>query len=122
MGPSRPLIFIPCYHGSFVLKLPRDQSLQVGEGGATNGICGKFYPYKKGTETVLAMLKGAGCTTSFEVVLTQVLKVLAMLKGGGGTKFPPSKKVQQVLSCLEGGGAQKNSNLVFFQFCSPPFL
>ena len=33
----------------------------------------KFYPYKKGAEKVLAMLKGG--TKSFEVVLTLELEV-----------------------------------------------
>ena len=37
----------------------------------------KFYPYEKG---------GGGGATSFEVVLTQELEVLAILMGGGGRK------------------------------------
>ena len=40
----------------------------------------KFYPCKKGTENILAMLNHA----SFEVVLTRELEVLAILIGGGG--------------------------------------
>ena len=43
----------------------------------------KFCPYKKregGAEKVLAILK-AGGTTSFELVLTRELNVLAILKG-----------------------------------------
>ena len=43
-----------------------------------------FYPYKKGwQEKFLAILKGG--TTSFGVVLTQVLEVFNHI-GGGGTK------------------------------------
>ena len=40
------------------------------EGGGTKRQRGqlKFYPYKKGSEKVLAMLKGGGDTKSFEVV------------------------------------------------------
>ena len=53
-----------------------------GEGGGRQ----KFYPYKKGgPENILAMLKDG--TTSFEVVLTQELEVLAILivvVGGAG--------------------------------------
>ena len=44
-----------------------------------------FYPYEKGgggeTDKVLAMLKGGGGTTSFRVVFTWWLEVLAILKG-----------------------------------------
>ena len=41
-----------------------------------------------GTHTVLVMLNGDGGTTSFGVVLTGVLEILAMLKrrGGGGSR------------------------------------
>ena len=50
-----------------------------GEGAyKTAGGGVKFYPYEKGTENVLAMLKGkegGGVTTSFGVVLTWVLEV-----------------------------------------------
>ena len=44
----------------------------------------KFYPYKKrgGAEKVVAMLKGGG--GSFEVVLTRGLEVLAILMEEGG--------------------------------------
>ena len=45
----------------------------------------KFYPYKRGGEQkkVLAVLKW-GDTTSFEVLLTWELEVLAIKMGGGG--------------------------------------
>ena len=61
------------------------------EGGGTV----KFYPYKK-AEKVLAMLKwgGGGGRTSFALVLTRELEVLATLMGGwgGGAKgFRPLK-------------------------------
>ena len=41
----------------------------------------KFYLYERGGREVLAMLKGGGGTTSFAVVFTQKLEVLAILKG-----------------------------------------
>ena len=55
-----------------------------GGGGVQKGRGGqlKFYPYKKGSEKVLAMLKG-GDTKSFEVV-QQELDILPILMGGGG--------------------------------------
>ena len=37
------------------------------------------------------MLKGAGGTKGFEVVLTSELEVLAIVMGGGRKKFPPFK-------------------------------
>ena len=40
--------------------------------------------------------EGGGGTTSFVVVLTQVLEVLAMLMGRGEKKFPPFN--------IKGGG------------------
>ena len=54
----------------------------------------KFYPYKKGAEKGLAMLKGGGATLRFEIVLTRALEVLAMLKvgGGGRTEFAPFER------------------------------
>ena len=51
----------------------------------------KFYPYKI---KVLAMLKGG--TTSFKVVLTQELEVLAIVVGWGKSFHP-----------LKGGGGRK---------------
>ena len=59
---------------------------------------GKFYPYKKGegAEKISAMLKGG--TTSFEVVLTRELEVLAILKGGAKSFHP-----------LKGGGGGAKS-------------
>ena len=41
-----------------------------------------------GAEKVLAMLKGGGGTKRFGVVFMQELKVLAILKGGGRKKCP----------------------------------
>ena len=54
----------------------------------------KFYPYKRGGGGVAGQSfshaeGGGGGTTSFEVVLTWELKALAIVKGGGGKKFPP---------------------------------
>ena len=48
----------------------------------------KFYPYKRGGERKkgLAVLKGGGGTTSFEVVLTWEFEVLAIVMGGGTQK------------------------------------
>ena len=68
-----------------------------GGGGATYGGGGgevKLYSYKRGAgeENVLAMLKGGGWSRAFEVVLTRVLEVLAILIGGEGAKgFNPFK-------------------------------
>ena len=58
-----------------------------------------FYPYERGSEKVLTMLKGGGGTKGFRVVFTEKLEVLAILKRGR-KKFPLFKKV---LPCLEGG-------------------
>ena len=89
---------------------------------------GSFYPYEKGRgggggRKKLAMLKGGGGggTTSFGVVFTWKLEVLAILKGGGGgKKFPLFKRgVRKVLPCLEGG-CNKGFGPVIFPFCSPP--
>ena len=59
-----------------------------GGGGLQNGrgAC-EVLPLRKrgGAEQVLAMLKGGG-TTSFEVVLTRELEVLAIVMGGGAQK------------------------------------
>ena len=43
----------------------------------------KFYPYKKGVRQSLSHAEGGGDTTSFEVVLTQELDVLAIQMEGG---------------------------------------
>ena len=43
----------------------------------------KFYPCKKGEGSFSHAGGGGGGTTSFEVVLTRKLEVLAILKGGG---------------------------------------
>ena len=48
----------------------------------------KFYLYKKGSVKCLSHTEGG--THIFEVVLTQELDVVAILKGGR-TKFPPFK-------------------------------
>ena len=55
------------------------------------------------------MLKGG--TKSFGVVFTGYLEVLAILKGGRGTKSFHALKgegAQKVLPCLEGGGGGTN--------------
>ena len=83
------------------------EGLQNGRGGGQV----KFYPYKKGAETVLAMLKWRlkkvlGRST---IVFTQELEVLAtgldLLERGGGRK-----------DCLKGGGARKVSDPRFSHF------
>ena len=67
------------------------------------------------------MLKGGGGTTSFEVVLTQVLEVLAIGMGGGGRKrFHPLKGGgrKTFYPVLRGGeGSQKVSDP---HFVDPP--
>ena len=52
--------------------------------------------------------KGVGGTTSFGVVLTREIQVLAILKGGGGKKFPPLKRegAESFTLSWGGGGAQ----------------
>ena len=99
----------------------REWSLTTGRGGGLQNRRGggvvKFYSYKRGGGGREKVFVG---TTSFEVVLTQELEVLAILIGGGGgqkvstlekgggrKKCPPLKRgggVQEVLPCLEGGG------------------
>ena len=59
-------------------------------------------------DKVLALLEGGGGTTSFELVLTQELKVLAIVKGEA--KSPFKGVVQTVLLCFGGGGAQQVSD------------
>ena len=53
-----------------------------GEGGATKW----QVKQKRGGGNVLAVLKGGWGTTSFEVVLTWELEVLAIVMGGGSQK------------------------------------
>ena len=77
------------------------------EGGGGGG--GSFTPTKSGGKKVLAMLKGVGGTTSFEVVLPRELEVLAILMRGHKKFYP----------VLRGGGA-KSFGPVIFPFCSPP--
>ena len=57
-----------------------------GEGGQQNGKGGqvRFYPLQK--ENVLAVLKGGGGTKGFEVVLISEIELLAIVMGGGGQK------------------------------------
>ena len=76
----------------------------------------KFYPYKKGgMEKILAMLKGG--TT--RVVLTQDLEVLAIMMRGC-KKCPSCKRgAQNVLPCLERGGAQNVLNPQLSHFVPP---
>ena len=75
---------------------------KYGEGGG--GGASEVLPLPKGgAEKVLAMLKGGGGggTTSFEVVLTWELEVLAIVMGVR-EKLPPFKK---------GGGRKKSFKL-----------
>ena len=72
-----------------------------------------------GAEKVLAMLKGSGGgggrgtwdTTSFGVVLTQQLEVLAILRGGGGGQTILSREYEKVYLVLKGG--TQNLTLIF---------
>ena len=76
-------------------------------------MCGGGGGYKTGVE-------GGGGTTSFEVVLTWELEVLAIVMGGGRKKCPPFKRgaYKKVLTCYEGGA--KSFGPAIFPFCSPP--
>ena len=60
----------------------------MGRGGYNTGKQSKVLPLQKGggAEKAFAMLKGGGATTSFEVVLTRELEVLAIVMGGGGAQ------------------------------------
>ena len=72
-----------------------------------------------GTEKVSAMLKGG--TTSFGVVLTRELEVLAIVRrGGGGAQKGVGgyKKFHPVFGV--GGGGAKRFGPPIFRFCSPP--
>ena len=69
----------------------------------------KFYPYKKGGGDGKSFSHakgggGGGGITSFEVVLTRELEVLARVMWGGGArkKLPPF-----TIPCPEGGGGKK---------------
>ena len=69
----------------------------------------KFYPYEKGgSGKVLAMLKGGGGTKSFKVVLTPKLEILAIVMRGR-KKFPPFKSGgrKKFYPVLRGGGRKK---------------
>ena len=70
----------------------REWSLLTGRGATKQEQEGqvKFYPYKKrggGAGTVLAILKGGGGTRSFGVVLTRVLEILTIMEGGEAVKW-----------------------------------
>ena len=87
----------------------------------------RFYPLQKEgvTENVLAVLKGGGGTKGFEVVLISELELLAIVMGGGERKkFPPLIKRrgggQKFYPVLMGGA--KSSGPAIFSFCSPPSL
>ena len=62
-----------------------------------------------------------GRHTSFEVVLTPTLEVLAIVKGGGGVRhYQPCKGgggLEKLYPVLTGGA--KCFRLVIFPFCSP---
>ena len=87
----------------------RDRSLITERGG---GAQVKVYPYENDS--------GGGGGTSFGVVLTKELEVLAILKGGGGG-------CKNVLPCHEKGDGAQSFGLAIFPFCCnppppPPFL
>ena len=69
---------------------------------------------REGRKQVLAMLKGGGGTKSFEVFLTQELEVLAIVRGGTKSFHPLKGGTQKVLPCLEGGGVAKSSGPTIF--------
>ena len=58
------------------------------------------------------MLKGGGGTTSYEVVLTWELEVLAIVMGGGRKKLPPFKVRLRLL----GAGLQHPGKIYSFLF------
>ena len=69
------------------------------------------------------MLKGAGDTTGFDVVLE--IEVLAILQGGGQHFHPLKVGSEKVLHFLEGGrrgggGGAKGFRSTIFQFCLAP--
>ena len=71
----------------------------------------KFYPYKKGgggDGKSLALLKGGGGTTGFEVVLISELEFLAIVMRRGSAKsFHPLKGGgQKFYLVLRGGGGK----------------
>ena len=68
---------------------------------------------------VLAILKRG--TKGFGVVLTRVLEVLTILNGGGAQKVSTLQKggCKKCLPCLEGG-SQKVSDPQFSHFVAPP--
>ena len=67
------------------------------------------------------MLKGVGAQQVLEVVLTQVVEVLAMVKGGGDRMFPPFKKGGGMISfaVLRGGEVQIVSDPQLSHFVAP---
>ena len=94
------------------------RGLQNGRGDGGGGQV-KFYPYEKGGGGTKNVSGGEGAQ-SFEVVFTWELEVLAILKGDR-KNFPLFKRgVQKVVSCLEGGGAQKVLDPRFSHFVAPP--
>ena len=85
----------------------------------------KFYSYEKGDRKSFSHAEGRGGGTSFEVVLTQALEVLAILMGGGGVKsfhvlkgVGGHEKFYPVL--MWGGGGTNSFRPAIFLFCSPP--
>ena len=94
---------------------------KMGGGGSV-----KFTLTKKmwggGAEKVLAMLKGG--TTSFEVVLTHELEVLAILKGvqKASSLYKEGRGGKIDLPVLRGGGCNTFQTPNFLSFSThPPF-
>ena len=76
----------------------------------------KFYPYKKGGGKSFSHAEGGGGgrgTTSFEVVLTQELEVLAKVMGGGDASFHPLKGGCKKFNPVLGGGGLKKLYLYY---------
>ena len=57
----------------------------------------KFYPYKKGARKSFSHAEGEGGTTSFEVIITRELEVLAIVMGGTKSFQPLKGRAQKVL-------------------------
>ena len=105
----------------------KEQSLVMGSGGGAT----KWYrgggdkwsftsTKKRGVEKVLAMLKGGGGTTSFGVILTSEFAVLVIQKVGGQKGSTLWKGKTTGLTLCWGGGGTNKFKPAIFPFCSPP--
>ena len=100
-----------------VIVLLKDRSLNMGRGGQVLHLCRLCVWGGGGGEGGgEAMPKGGGVLKRFEVVLTQELKVLGILKG-----FPTSTKKGRGARSFTAtrGGVQTVLGPQFYQFCSP---